>query len=411
MRFVALDSWRGICALLVAIFHFEGYWHLYEFPLVRHAWLFVDFFFVLSGFVITHAYMDKLGTRNDVGIFFLRRFGRLWPLHAAVLGALVGIELSKLALNTLFHVPLENNPFQDNTAYSVEAIPTNLLLIQGLGIHRSFTWNTPSWSISVEFWTYLAFAGVCYFSSTRRLEIAFATGICFFSVGIVFLFSHNFMATGYDYGLFRCLYGFFVGFLTYRIWEVTSPKFAVNGLFEIASLVLVIAFVSMVDQNIWSLAAPLVFAVVVWIFAHENGPISTALIRRPFTYLGAWSYSIYMTHWLVLIVMYRTNTVIAKLAKNDVMSSFIDVTFPGDGKPVKLLYIVNMWTMDLMLAGYLLVVIALSATAYTLIEQPSRKFFNRIGYRLSSRGTDTGGHPVTQPVQPGTLPSSPSPAL
>jgi peptidoglycan/LPS O-acetylase OafA/YrhL len=89
-RFVALDSWRGICALLVAIHNLNfGSW-LPQVAFVAHSTLFVDFFFVLSGFVISHAYLDKLACPRNVSRFILRRIGRLWPLHAATLAALVG---------------------------------------------------------------------------------------------------------------------------------------------------------------------------------------------------------------------------------------------------------------------------------------------------------------------------------
>jgi hypothetical protein len=51
-RFEALDGWRGICACLVVLFHFHGFSPIYSVELVRNSYLFVDFFFVLSGFVI-----------------------------------------------------------------------------------------------------------------------------------------------------------------------------------------------------------------------------------------------------------------------------------------------------------------------------------------------------------------------
>ena len=84
-RFQALDSWRGVCALLVAATHFHIDSHVYTNAFLRHAGLFVDFFFVLSGFVITHAYGRKLASPDNVREFVIRRFGRLWPLHAVML--------------------------------------------------------------------------------------------------------------------------------------------------------------------------------------------------------------------------------------------------------------------------------------------------------------------------------------
>src|SRR5689334_10931955 len=95
MRFRVLDSWRGIAALFVAAFHFRATWHFHESPLIQHSFLFVDFF-VLSGFVIAHAYRDQIHTIRDLGSFILRRFGRLWPLSAFVLLAFGLLECLKL---------------------------------------------------------------------------------------------------------------------------------------------------------------------------------------------------------------------------------------------------------------------------------------------------------------------------
>ena len=97
MHFRVLDSWRGVAALLVAIFHLNLYSALYPLDFIRNAYLFVDFFFVLSGFVITHSYAARLGTIEELGSFALKRFGRLWPLHVAVLLAFLAVESAKAA--------------------------------------------------------------------------------------------------------------------------------------------------------------------------------------------------------------------------------------------------------------------------------------------------------------------------
>src|SRR6267154_4375538 len=98
MHFRVLDSWRGIAALLVAIFHLNVYSAIYPLDFIRNSYLFVDFFFVLSGFVITHSYEDKLSRGHEFASFAIRRFGRLWPLHAAVLVAFVPMERVKLGM-------------------------------------------------------------------------------------------------------------------------------------------------------------------------------------------------------------------------------------------------------------------------------------------------------------------------
>ena len=82
MRLVALDSLRGLCALMVALLHINSVSHISESSFVRQSWLFVDFFFVLSGFVIAFTYLDKIESKAALVEFAIRRFGRVWPLHA-----------------------------------------------------------------------------------------------------------------------------------------------------------------------------------------------------------------------------------------------------------------------------------------------------------------------------------------
>jgi len=132
MRFQALDSWRGVAALMVVIYHAPLLWSFYDAGFVRHSWLFVDFFFVLSGFVIAHAYASKLRDMTDVGHFMLRRFGRVWPLHAAMLLALVLIQCLVLAISLRMGAITESvPPFAG--PWSPASIPANLLLMQSLG--------------------------------------------------------------------------------------------------------------------------------------------------------------------------------------------------------------------------------------------------------------------------------------
>src|ERR1700746_4045007 len=96
MRLVALDSLRGLCALMVALLHINSVSHISESSFVRQSWLFVDFFFVLSGFVIAFTYLDKIESKAALVEFAIRRFGRVWPLHAAILRLFVVSECLKV---------------------------------------------------------------------------------------------------------------------------------------------------------------------------------------------------------------------------------------------------------------------------------------------------------------------------
>ncbi|MGI8944324.1 MAG: acyltransferase family protein [Qipengyuania sp.] len=81
-RFVVLDSLRGIVACLVVLYHCPDSGLIAANPFVLNSWVFVEFFFGLSGFVISSAYFDKLGQGYSLRRFMLLRLGRLFPLHA-----------------------------------------------------------------------------------------------------------------------------------------------------------------------------------------------------------------------------------------------------------------------------------------------------------------------------------------
>src|ERR1700761_1133724 len=236
MRFRILDSWRGMAALLVALFHLNLVSPLYSLDFVRNGYLFVDFFFVLSGFVITHGYADRLGTLEGVGAFTFKRFKRLWPLHVIVLMVFVLVESAKAvaaARGASFYTP----PFTGATASS--AVMLNMVFGQAMGFTDHSTWNIPSWSIAAEFWTYLVFASALCLASTRLSRVRFAAEgllavMLVGSVGILVSRSQHGQDATFDLGLFRCLYGFLVGHFVYRLWQACPKAVFDNPIIEIA---------------------------------------------------------------------------------------------------------------------------------------------------------------------------------
>jgi peptidoglycan/LPS O-acetylase OafA/YrhL len=151
-RFVALDSLRGIAALWVAAFHVNGGGPLLRSTFIANGWLMVDFFFVLSGFVMAAAYRDTMAGGMPLRRYAILRLGRVYPLHAAVLGAYLAFELGLWVFGrTGAHV-----------AFTGDHSPGSLLLmaalLQGFAWPELTGWNTQSWSIAVEVWLYLAIA-------------------------------------------------------------------------------------------------------------------------------------------------------------------------------------------------------------------------------------------------------------
>jgi len=166
--------------------------------LVRNAGSFVDFFFVLSGFVIAIAYRERL-ERGAIGMFLLRRIGRLWPLHLATLlatmlmalaGGLVGLGVD---------------------GFFWPAVPANLTMTHGWGLVDRLTWNGPSWSISTEMFAYLLFALLAWRIHGRALDIACALVLA--ASFLVLLWAGRGFQPTFDLGAIRCVFGFMAGVL------------------------------------------------------------------------------------------------------------------------------------------------------------------------------------------------------
>lgn len=294
-RFEALDGWRGLAALAVALYHVP-----FEHPL-RHlaGWknmeLFVDFFFVLSGFVIMHAWGSRIDGAEATRRFVVKRFWRLWPLHFAILAAFFALEAAKVGAGSFVTLPVQDAPFTNSRSW--EALLSNILMIQSLNIHDTTTWNGPAWSISVEFWSYLMFAAVVL-AFRARLGLALI-GMAVLGLAGVAAFSDIYLFATYDFGMFRAMYGFFLGAATYRL--LASGRVEIDGGtgVEIAVVLGLASYLMSTGVNVTSLAAPLVFAAIILIFANGKGAITRLLESRPVQALGLWSYSIYLVHVLL----------------------------------------------------------------------------------------------------------------
>ncbi|HEY4125963.1 MAG TPA: acyltransferase [Rhizomicrobium sp.] len=335
-RFRTLDGWRGVCALLVALHHFPAHGFLYALPLVRNAWLLVDFFFVLSGFVIAYAYGERLSDDAQVKSFALRRFLRLWPLHVVILGGFVVLDIiGYTRTGAIF-----------TGGRSLYALGTNLLLVQALGFNPGLTWNTPSWSISTEFWTYLIFAGVCF--SLPRMRAATSLALIALSVAILVFVSRFGMRETFEWAIARCVFGFFTGVLTHEIWARGWLKRFGGSVAEIGVTLFVLAYLIFIPGNrVLEYLAPPVFACLVLAFANGRGLVSEAMDRRPINALGRWSYSIYMVHMLLLAIV----------------ASALNIAH------------ITGWRADALTLGYIACVVGVSAFTWRWVEIPGQRLF------------------------------------
>jgi peptidoglycan/LPS O-acetylase OafA/YrhL len=384
-RFVVLDSWRGVAACLVALFHLDVYSHLYGVPFLRNSWLFVDFFFVLSGFVIAANYQQRLLDGFGIGRFLFLRLGRLYPLHFAMLVLFIAWELLRALRRILIPDLSSINPVAlfSTPQEAPGTILANLLLVQSLHLYDFLTWNMASWSISTEFYTYVVFA-VCLIGFRKHAWIALLLAMIGGPVLIAILSERN-MATVYDWGIIRCIYGFAAGvssWIIYEKWNEKLRKWLSGSIVEWSAVALVIIFVNAAGTTLLSIAAPYIFALVVLVFAFEAGTASAVLRLRPLVFLGTISYSIYMTHVFIAKRIFEGGWQLEKRWHID------PFTYRGiDGGHVPFLG-TQLWHGDIAYLVYLAMIIAMSYFTYRWIEKPAREWVrNRVAKRRPQIGT------------------------
>jgi peptidoglycan/LPS O-acetylase OafA/YrhL len=277
-RFVALDSLRGVAALGVAAYHLHGGGVLFDNAFIDNAWVLVDFFFVLSGFVIAANYGERLGRGFALTRFMLLRLGRLYPLHLFVLALYVLLELGQLLLAPPGMTMRE--PFAGQ--HSPGHLLLTVLMLQGFSLDSTMGWNAQSWSISVELWLYLAMA-LAWRGLGRRAWIV--AGLAALAGLAAFALGYRGLTEPLTFGLLRGVIGFGIGVVA---WS------------EVALLAATGAAIVWLPPFEWrhALLDPL-FALLVLTFAAERGAVSRVLRTAPFVLCGTLSYSIYLIHLMV----------------------------------------------------------------------------------------------------------------
>lgn len=364
--FVPLESLRGLAALVVVVYHAVWTNPVTAQNFFQNGALMVDFFFVLSGFVIFHSYGQKLGSLRAVGRFLWLRLGRLYPLHVAFLLVFLAFECAKFAAEKRFGIIADKPAFTVNGGY---AFLTNLLLLHSMGLRNSLTFNYPSWSISVEFYAYVLFALVRSAFATLRWFVVAAFGVIGLSTAIL-LWLHvvPLVNAGFDYGYFRCCAGFFLGTLVYCAYTrlchsqpAHHPAKHSLRLLSGASLASMLLVLTFIDPNGWAtyLLPPLSALVILTVMLWPLPALQRILSSAPLAWLGRVSYSLYMVHAALVWVITQLLTVVLKYPKIELADGHGVATPAGVGVTVLVVYIAA--------------VLLLSNFTYHWIEVPFRR--------------------------------------
>lgn len=311
-----LDGLRGVAALMVIWYHvFEAFATSPIDQKFNHGYLAVDFFFILSGFVIGYAYDDRWEKSLTISGFFKRRLKRLHPM--VIMGTLLGaasfilqgsekwdgtpVPLSFVMLAVLLQL------------FMIPAVPGTAAEIRGNG--EMFPLNGPSWSLFFEY-----VGNILYALFLRKLPMkALAVFVGLAGAGLAFFALGNFSGawnigvgwslSGYNFpgGFLRMLFSFSMGLLMSRVFRPVKIK----GAFWICSAT-VIALLSVpyigADSMPWlnglydSICAMIVFPLLVWLGASgtAEGQVSSRLCR----FFGEISYPVYIIHYPIMYLFY-----------------------------------------------------------------------------------------------------------
>lgn len=341
-----LTSLRFFAAIWVAFFAFWPHMDAALTPMVvAKGYLGVDLFFVLSGFILCHVYLERFGTRGfDYRAFLTARVARIYPLHLATLLGVMALGLGATAAGISI----------DNNILGWDTLIPNLLLVQSWGFVNEAGWNHPSWSVSAEWSAYLTFplyAYVAWRLRTRPLLALLLAAALLIGLYEVFPRLAGFPLTQatIHWGALRIVPAFAYGcalYLAFRQQRLTHPVLA-----TIASTGFVITSASIGSDVLTVLSAGSLIVALGSLQPRQLPLLSSA----PAVWLGEISYAIYMVcaPWL----MVSTNLA-AKLfdAPEKTFSPLIWMCF---------------------IAG----LIPTAALAHHLIEQPARRFIRNIGPR------------------------------
>ena len=293
-RILELESVRGIAALLIVFAHLPGWIpEVYYFQIFRNSYLMVDLFFVLSGFVIFNAYYESITSINGLLKFQFLRFGRLYPVHLLFLLLFLIIECSKYFAYHNFNIYNENNlPFSES---NLTSFIQNLFLIHSIGPYsHPISFNSPSWSISVEFYTYLLFGLICILPKKYNFFILIF-------IPIISLLLIIFETTFGFSNLLRCFSGFFIGCLTARLNTRIKSQILSSNHFLIILIVALFTFLFLKKQGYFDSIIYLLTAFLILSLSNiREGSIKRFLNLKPLIWLGTMSYSIYMSHQFIL---------------------------------------------------------------------------------------------------------------
>ncbi len=373
-KFDSLESLRGIAALAVVFYHVSWTNAVTDLEFFRNSYLMVDFFFVLSGFVIFHSYGNRLSSLTSQLRFMWLRLGRLYPMHLFMLLIFLGIEILKFLAAHFAHLDSSPPAFSEN---NFTAFIAHLFLMQSWGVCGYHSWNNASWSISVEFFLYLLFSilTLVFFSKRKFFNMIVMPLI---AVSGMIVLSQQPFEEAQSLDILRGLCGFFTGAwicaVKRSLPQLQGEATCFWSTANLAAIVAAAAVITCLGLAGWS-AVPLIYPMfAVLILASSclaNGTgINRLLTSTPLLWLGKVSYSVYMVHQAALWGMRQFLRVVLKAP----------LVETADG----IQFVVPFWLSNLLLVTVVALVLVCSGWTYRHVEERYRRKSRVLADRFAS---------------------------
>lgn len=309
-HYAILDGLRGVAAIMVVIFHiFEAHATTHLDQIVNHGYLAVDFFFVLSGFVIGYAYDDRWG-KMTLGDFFKRRLVRLHPM--VVMGMIVGAVCFYFQDFELWpnigETPVWKMLLVMVIGFTLIPVPQSMDI---RGWYEMHPLNGPGWTLFFEYIANILYAlFIRNFSKTALSILVFLAGCALIHLAVTspngdIIGGWSIDPAQLRIGFTRLMYPFFAGLLLFRVGKLIHVK---NAFFWCSLLIVTVLSIPRIggSEHLWmnglydSLTIIFIFPFVVFLGA--SGEIKGKFATRLCDFLGDISYPIYITHFPILYI-------------------------------------------------------------------------------------------------------------
>ena len=301
--------------------------------------MFVDLFFVLSGYVIAAVHAESDDSTRSARRFLIRRFFRLYPLHLVTLVAALIIDIGSGTAALPGYGTM---------------VALNLSMTHAWGLVPGSVLNGPSWSISTEWGAYLIFAWICLVTPATRRRLILMCGIGFASLVSLIVWRDGGLDGDLLFRLPRCLMSFALGAAVWG-WCRNRPLLGSNHA-ALLQLVIAMAMFPLLifagRQPNLTLVMPLLSAAMIAAMVRDPGSIARSFMEaRVPQWLGRHSYSLYLLHMPLF--------------------HFLLLATPARWRATS-------WGANLWIAVALCVLFGVARVTYALVEKPWREYGRRL---------------------------------